>query len=51
MNGLQQMVGGLLSYGVSHIHNPNIKSWQVLFMMVRIYYLGVLDQIFDVRQS
>ncbi|KAG8737656.1 hypothetical protein FRC10_007961 [Ceratobasidium sp. 414] len=34
MNGLQQMVGGLLSYGVSHIKNPNIKSWQVLFMVL-----------------
>ncbi|KAG8739476.1 hypothetical protein FRC12_016290, partial [Ceratobasidium sp. 428] len=34
MNGLQQMVGGLLSYGVSHIKNSNIKSWQVLFMML-----------------
>ncbi|KAB5593364.1 DNA polymerase alpha-associated DNA helicase A [Ceratobasidium theobromae] len=34
MNGLQQMVGGLLSYGVSHIHSPNIKSWQVLFTML-----------------
>ncbi|KDN46556.1 hypothetical protein RSAG8_04209, partial [Rhizoctonia solani AG-8 WAC10335] len=36
MNGLQQMVGGLMSYGVSHISNPNIKSWQVLFMMLGI---------------
>ncbi|KAF8752000.1 P-loop containing nucleoside triphosphate hydrolase protein [Rhizoctonia solani] len=36
MNGLQQMVGGLMSYGVSHINNPNIKSWQVLFMMLGI---------------
>ncbi|KAG8691523.1 hypothetical protein FRC11_002113 [Ceratobasidium sp. 423] len=36
MNGLQQMVGGLMSYGVSHIKNPNIKSWQVLFMMLGI---------------
>ncbi|QRW25820.1 P-loop containing nucleoside triphosphate hydrolase protein [Rhizoctonia solani] len=35
MNGLQ-MVGGLMSYGVSHINNPNIKSWQVLFMMLGI---------------
>lgn len=34
MNGLQQMVGGLLSYGVSHIHSTHIKSWQVLFMML-----------------
>ncbi|KAF8607267.1 MFS general substrate transporter [Ceratobasidium sp. AG-I] len=34
MNGLQQMVGGLMSYGVSHIHSTHIKSWQVLFMML-----------------
>lgn len=27
-------VGGLLAYGVSHIDNPNLKSWQVLFMLL-----------------
>lgn len=41
MNGLQQMVGGLLSYGVSHIHSTHIKSWQVLFMMVGQEHAGL----------
>jgi len=34
MNGLQQCVGGLIAYGVSHIHSPVLKSWQILFLML-----------------
>lgn len=33
-NAVQQAVGGLLSFGVSHIKNPNIKSWQVRLRLV-----------------
>lgn len=32
MNGFQQIVGGLLAYGFSHITNGVLKSWQVLFL-------------------
>ena len=35
MNGFQQCVGGLLAYGVAHIHNQPLKNWQILFTVRR----------------
>ena len=41
MNGFQQCVGGLLAYGVAHIHNQPLKNWQILFT-VRPYLCVVV---------
>lgn len=32
MTGLQQAIGGVMSFGVSYIKNAPVKSWQVLFI-------------------
>ncbi|KAF4545900.1 MFS transporter [Lasiodiplodia theobromae] len=34
MMGVQLMVGGLIAYGVSHIKDAPVFSWQVLFMVL-----------------
>nr|VWP02591.1 Mitogen-activated protein kinase hog1 (MAP kinase hog1) (EC (BcSAK1) (Stress-activated mitogen-activated protein kinase) [Ganoderma boninense] len=34
MNGFQQCVGGLLAYGVAHIHDQPLKNWQILFTLL-----------------
>ncbi|KAI5117294.1 hypothetical protein M0805_006816 [Coniferiporia weirii] len=33
-NGFQQMVGGLLAYGVAHIEGQSLKNWQILFLLL-----------------
>ena len=32
-NGFQQMVGGLIAYGVAQIQHAAIKNWQILFLV------------------
>lgn len=32
-NGINQIIGGILAYGLSHIKSPVMKSWQVLFLL------------------
>ncbi|CAK7204676.1 hypothetical protein SEUCBS139899_007435 [Sporothrix eucalyptigena] len=34
MNGVQGICGGLIAYGISHIHSHVIKSWQVLYIIL-----------------
>ncbi|KAF5393940.1 hypothetical protein D9757_000166 [Collybiopsis confluens] len=34
MNGFQQCVGGLIAYGVAHIHHAQLKNWQILFTLL-----------------
>ncbi|KAJ5116238.1 MFS general substrate transporter [Penicillium angulare] len=34
MNGVQGIVGGLFAYGMSHVHSPVVKSWQLLFVLL-----------------
>ncbi|KAJ5966310.1 MFS general substrate transporter [Penicillium waksmanii] len=34
MNGVQGIVGGLFAYGMSHVHSPVLKSWQLLFVLL-----------------
>ncbi|KAF5370127.1 hypothetical protein D9758_001202 [Tetrapyrgos nigripes] len=34
MNGFQQCVGGLISYGISQIKGAAIKNWQILFTLL-----------------
>jgi len=31
MNGFQQCVGGLIAYGIAHVHHAKLKNWQILF--------------------
>ncbi|KAJ7576126.1 major facilitator superfamily domain-containing protein [Mycena floridula] len=33
-NGFQQCVGGLIAYGIAHVHHAAIKNWQVLFTLL-----------------
>ncbi|CAI7597436.1 unnamed protein product [Penicillium pancosmium] len=33
-NGVQGIVGGLFAYGMSHVHSPVLKSWQLLFVLL-----------------
>ncbi|KAH9234984.1 hypothetical protein K456DRAFT_1593811 [Colletotrichum gloeosporioides 23] len=34
MTGVQLMVGGLIAYGASHYNGHDIKSWQLLFLVL-----------------
>ncbi|KAJ4472329.1 major facilitator superfamily domain-containing protein [Lentinula aciculospora] len=34
MNGFQQCVGGLIAYGIAHIHHGKLKDWQILFTLL-----------------
>lgn len=34
MNGFQQCVGGLIAYGIAHVHSGAIKNWQLLFTLL-----------------
>ncbi|GME24915.1 putative transporter [Neofusicoccum parvum] len=34
MTGIQLMVGGLIAYGISHVKDAPIYSWQLLFMVL-----------------
>ncbi|EIN10598.1 MFS general substrate transporter [Punctularia strigosozonata HHB-11173 SS5] len=34
MNGFQQCVGGLVAYGIAHIHGGALKNWQILFTLL-----------------
>ncbi|KAL1897841.1 hypothetical protein Sste5346_003693 [Sporothrix stenoceras] len=34
MNGVQGICGGLIAYGISHIHSTVLKSWQVLYIIL-----------------
>lgn len=34
MNGFQQCVGGLIAYGIAHIHGAALKNWQILFTLL-----------------
>ncbi|KAJ3575174.1 hypothetical protein NP233_g1276 [Leucocoprinus birnbaumii] len=34
MNGFQQCVGGLIAYGIAHIHGATLKNWQILFTLL-----------------
>jgi len=36
MNGITNMLGSLMTYGLGHIHNPNLKSYQIIFMFFGI---------------
>lgn len=33
-NGMATMVGALLGYGLGHAHSPNIKTWQLIFLVI-----------------
>lgn len=33
-NGIAAMVGALLGYGLGHVHNPHIKEWQLIFLVI-----------------
>ncbi|KAH7378235.1 major facilitator superfamily domain-containing protein [Pyrenochaeta sp. MPI-SDFR-AT-0127] len=33
-NGVATMVGALLGYGLGHAHSPNIKTWQLIFLVI-----------------
>lgn len=33
-NGMATMIGALLSYGLGHAHNPNLKIWQLIFLVI-----------------
>ncbi|PVH94505.1 MFS general substrate transporter [Periconia macrospinosa] len=33
-NGLATMIGALLGYGLGHAHNPNLKTWQLIFLVI-----------------
>ncbi|KAF4619425.1 hypothetical protein D9613_005508 [Agrocybe pediades] len=34
MNGFQQCVGGLIAYGIAHVHHAQLKNWQILFTLL-----------------
>ncbi|CAK7217553.1 hypothetical protein SBRCBS47491_003198 [Sporothrix bragantina] len=34
MNGVQGICGGLIAYGISHIHSHVLKSWQILYVLL-----------------
>ncbi|KAK2744520.1 allantoate permease [Colletotrichum kahawae] len=36
MTGVQLMVGGLIAYGASHYNGHDIKSWQLLFLVLGV---------------
>ncbi|CAI6340734.1 unnamed protein product [Periconia digitata] len=33
-NGAATMLGALLGYGLGHAHNPHIKTWQLIFLVI-----------------
>ncbi|KAL4880161.1 major facilitator superfamily domain-containing protein [Aspergillus karnatakaensis] len=43
-NGTATMVGALLGFGLGHVHNTSLKSWQLIFLVIGIMNLitGIL---------
>ncbi|KAL2820720.1 major facilitator superfamily domain-containing protein [Aspergillus granulosus] len=43
-NGMATMVGALLGFGLGHVHNTSLKSWQLIFLVIGLLNLitGVL---------
>ncbi|KAF2179403.1 allantoin permease [Zopfia rhizophila CBS 207.26] len=33
-NGMATMIGALLGYGLGHVHNAAVKSWQLIFLVM-----------------
>ncbi|KAL3444811.1 major facilitator superfamily domain-containing protein [Aspergillus insuetus] len=43
-NGTATMVGALLGFGLGHVHNTSLKSWQLIFLVIGLlnFITGVL---------
>ncbi|KAL2824167.1 major facilitator superfamily domain-containing protein [Aspergillus cavernicola] len=43
-NGTATMVGALLGFGLGHVHNTSLKSWQLIFLVIGLLNLitGIL---------
>ncbi|KAJ0420474.1 major facilitator superfamily domain-containing protein [Aspergillus carlsbadensis] len=43
-NGTATMVGALLGFGLGHVHNTSLKSWQLIFLVIGLlnFVTGVL---------
>ncbi|KAL5334881.1 major facilitator superfamily domain-containing protein [Aspergillus crustosus] len=43
-NGTATMVGALLGFGLGHVHNTSLKSWQLIFLVIGLMNLltGIL---------
>ncbi|CEN62862.1 Putative Permease of the major facilitator superfamily [Aspergillus calidoustus] len=43
-NGTATMVGALLGFGLGHVHNTTLKSWQLIFLVIGLlnFITGVL---------
>ncbi|KAH1657886.1 hypothetical protein KXX15_003886 [Aspergillus fumigatus] len=52
MMGVQLMIGGLLAYGVEHYRGHSIKSWQLLFLVLRVRAneTGIQNRVFKKHQ-
>ncbi|RMD42404.1 hypothetical protein DV735_g2692, partial [Chaetothyriales sp. CBS 134920] len=45
MNGITNMVGSLLTYGLGHINSPHLKPYQIIFLffgVITVAYAGVV---------
>lgn len=39
MNGITNMVGSLLTYGIGHIHSSTLKEYQIIFLFFGVSHV------------